>query len=82
MDLGVIGRVGRVGSTHKIHYTNSKEARPLARLLMDDLGKEGTLRRVHPDVYVDECGPAGQCLLSALGLRHLVYWRPCDGATC
>ena len=72
MDLGVIGRVGRVGSIHKIHYTNSREARPLARLLMDDLGTEGTLQRVQPDVCVVECGPAEQCLLSALGLRHLL----------
>ena len=71
--MGIIGRVGQAVSLHKMEYANSKNAKPLAKLLMDELGKESTLQRVHPDV--SECGPgtAGQCLLSALGLRQLVW---------
>lgn len=82
LDLGIIGRVGQAVSLHKMEYANSKNATPLAKLLMDELGKDSTLQRVHPDV--SECGPgtAGQCLLSALGLRQLVCWRPYDQITC
>lgn len=67
VDLGIIGRVGQAVSLHKWNMKIPKNGRPLAKLLMDELGKESTLQRMHPGVC--ECGPgiAGQCLLSALG---------------
>lgn len=73
-----IGRVGQAVSLHKMEYANSKNARPLAKLLMDELGKKRTLQRGHPDACECGPGPAGQRLLSALGSRQSVCWRPCD----
>lgn len=73
-----LGRVGQAVSLHKMGYANSKNARPLANLLVDELGKECTLQRVHPDACECGPGPAGQHLLSALGLRQSVCWGPCD----
>lgn len=49
MDLGILGRVGQAVSLHKMECENSKNGRPLAKLLMDELGKESTPQRIHPE---------------------------------
>lgn len=59
-DVGVIWRVGRTGSLHKMDCIDSKDARTQGKMFKDSLGKEGMLQPVQPGACEDGPGTCGQ----------------------